>query len=102
MGAIENTPVKQPGNVVLPKGVRSAGDLKQGDLVLLELTAGGRLVLRLAEVEPATEPEEYTPERKAEFLLSNAVSDADYLAAREEVRQLGLEPDQVPHYRHGR
>jgi hypothetical protein len=36
--------------------------------------------------------ETYTNERKAEFLLNNAVDDADYLKARKEVRKLGLDP----------
>ena len=39
----------------------------------------------------------YTPERKAEFLLSNAVDEADYQWAREEVRKMGLDPDKIPH-----
>ena len=45
------------------------------------------------------EVEVYTPERKAEFLLSNAVDAADYAAAREEVRKLGLDPDSISHHR---
>lgn len=43
--------------------------------------------------------EMYTPERKAGFLLSNAVSADDYAWAREEVRKLGLDPDKIPHQR---
>jgi hypothetical protein len=43
--------------------------------------------------------ERYTPERKAEFLLSNAVDEADYRKARKEVRKLGLDPDSIPHRR---
>ena len=39
----------------------------------------------------------YTPERKAEFLLSNAVDEKDYQAALEEVRRLGLDPSKIPH-----
>ena len=38
-------------------------------------------------------------ERKAEFLLSNAIDDADYRKARKEVRKLGLDPDSIPHLR---
>ena len=41
--------------------------------------------------------EEYTPERKAEFLLSNAVDAKDYAAACREVRKLGLDPARVRH-----
>ena len=43
--------------------------------------------------------EVYTPERKAEFLLSTATTDADYQSARKEVRKLGINPDSVPHRR---
>ena len=43
--------------------------------------------------------ERYTPERKAEFLLSNAVGNADYRKAREEVRKMGFDPDSIPHRR---
>jgi len=43
--------------------------------------------------------ERYSPERKAEFLLNNAVDEADYGEARKEVRKLGLDPDSIPHLR---
>ena len=43
--------------------------------------------------------EAYSKERKAEFLLSNAVDEQDYAWARHEVLRLGLDPDQVPHER---
>ncbi len=41
--------------------------------------------------------EAYDKRRKAEFLLNNASSRADYRAAREEVRRMGLDPDAIPH-----
>ncbi len=53
-------------------------------------------MIRPAVVVPV---EQYTPERKAEFLLSNAVGPADYRRARKEVQKLGLDPDSIPHYR---
>lgn len=39
----------------------------------------------------------YTAERRAEFLLSNAVDAADYRSARAEVKKLGLNPSTIPH-----
>lgn len=39
----------------------------------------------------------YTPERRAEFLLSNAVNSKDYEKAKEEVRKMGLDPEKIPH-----
>jgi hypothetical protein len=43
--------------------------------------------------------ENYSPERKAEFLLNNAVDEADYRSARKAVRKMGLNPDSIPHAR---
>lgn len=50
-------------------------------------------------VRTSVTSEIYDNERKAEFLLNNAVDEADYHDAREEVRKLGLDPDSVPHLR---
>jgi hypothetical protein len=41
--------------------------------------------------------ERYTPERRAEFLLSTAVDAEDYTRAVEVVRQVGLNPATIPH-----
>jgi hypothetical protein len=41
--------------------------------------------------------ERYSLVRKAEFLLNNAATKAEYEIARREVRALGLDPDAVPH-----
>lgn len=38
-------------------------------------------------------------ERRAEFLLSNAVDPEDYGRAVAEVRELGADPDDIPHHR---
>jgi glyoxylase I family protein len=45
----------------------------------------------------ATPVEVYTPKRKAEFLLSNAVDAKDYARAVRAVRKMGLDPAAVPH-----
>jgi hypothetical protein len=41
--------------------------------------------------------EVYTPKRKAEFLLSNAVDAADYIWARQQVKAMGINLDQILH-----
>jgi len=41
--------------------------------------------------------ERYTAARKAEFLLNNAATNAEYQVARREVQALGLDPDAIPH-----
>ena len=45
------------------------------------------------------EVETYTDARIAEFLLSNAVDDSDYEAACDEVRAMGLAPDNITHFK---
>jgi AbrB family looped-hinge helix DNA binding protein len=102
MSNVEMPTVRTEGSIVLPSGIRSALDLKAGDNVLIELKDGGSVMLRLAQVVAPPSPEEYTPERKAEFLLSNAVSESDYQAAQEAVRRIGLDPTTIPHYRRPR
>ena len=54
------------------------------------------ILIRPAVIVPV---ERYTPERKAEFLLSNAVDENDYRKARGTVRKLGFDPDKVRHRR---
>jgi hypothetical protein len=51
------------------------------------------------DTQETIDVEPYTPERKAEFILSSAIGERDYLAARETVRLLGLDPDRIEHYR---
>jgi hypothetical protein len=43
--------------------------------------------------------EVYGDERKAEFLLSNAIDAEDYRRAQEEVRRMGLDPTEIEHER---
>ena len=43
--------------------------------------------------------ESYTPERRAEFLLSGSVDEEDYARAKEEVRKMRLDPDAISHRR---
>ena len=47
------------------------------------------VLLRPAAVVPV---EIYTPQRKAEFLLANAVSASDRKKVQDEVQKLGLDP----------
>ena len=44
----------------------------------------------------------YTPERKAEFLLNNAITPDDYATAVNQVREMGLDPEKVPHRKTGK
>ena len=72
---------------------RSDATRGPGSLVVAEATDDGVLI------HPAvTVPVEvYSPQRKAEFLLSKAVDVEDYDWAVTEVRRMGLDPEEVPH-----
>jgi len=52
-----------------------------------------------SSVPPAvTIPKEvWSPERKAAFLLGNAVDLEGYEWARREARRMGIDPDRIPH-----
>jgi AbrB family looped-hinge helix DNA binding protein len=91
----ETAKVGKRGTIVVPVGLRQRFGLEEGDLVLVEERDDG-ILIRPAMALPV---ERYTPERRAEFLLSNAVDDDDYEAAVEEVRRLGLDPATVSHVR---
>lgn len=86
--------IGQSGIVPLPLAMCQELGIGTGSVVMLE-TQDGAIVIRPVSAEF----ESYTPERKAEFLLSNALDAADYVAACNEVRKLGLDPERVPHHR---
>lgn len=91
---VETSKVGKRGAVVIPAALRRRFGIEEGTLVIVEEREEGVLI-RPAVVMPV---EVYTPERRAEFLLSNAVDAEDYARAREEVRHLGVDPDAIPHY----
>lgn len=68
---------------------------QRGRLVVAEERPDG-ILIRPAVALPV---EIYTPERKAEFLLSNAVDAEDYLTAVAEVKKMGLEPAKIRHHK---
>ena len=68
---------------------------KEGSSVLFEDGPTG-VVIRPAVTVPV---EVWSQERKAGFILENAVDRDDYERARAEVRRMGLDPDQIPHER---
>ena len=80
------------GTLVIPSLLRKRFGLEDGSLIIAEEREDG-ILLRRAQATPV---EVYTPERIAEFLLNNAVDEADYQRAREEVKKLGLDPDVIP------
>lgn len=87
--------VGKRGAIVVPAKLRKRYGFEEGTLVTAEPRDEGVLI-RPAVVVPV---ERYTPERRAEFLLSNALTEQDYRRARKEVKRLGLDPDSIPHRR---
>jgi len=89
------TRVGKRGTVVIPAALRRRFGIEEGSLIIAEGREEG-ILLRPALAIPL---ESYTAERKAEFLLSNAVDGEDYARAEEEVRKMGLDPVTIPHRR---
>src|SRR5215218_2062829 len=84
------------GAVVIPAALRRRFGIEEGSLLIAEGREEG-IFLSFVLAVPL---ESYSPERKAEFLLSNAVDGEDYARAEEEeVRKLGLDPATIPHRR---
>ncbi len=87
------TKIGKRGAVVIPAGLRRKYGFEEGSLVVAEAREEG-VLLRPAVTLPL---ERYTPERKAEFLLNNAVTLGDYAWALEEVKKMGIDPKTIPH-----
>ena len=85
------------GVLTVPVELRDRIGLVEGSILVLELREEG-ILLRPAITTPV-KPEVYSARRKAEFLLNNAIDDADYAAARREVEAMGLDPDDIEHDR---
>src|SRR5438270_9082445 len=94
-GEMESAKVGKRGAIIVPAKLRKRYGIEEGTLVTAEPLEDGVLI-RPAVVFPV---ERYSPERKAEFLLSSATNEKDYERARKEVKRLGLDPDTIPHRR---
>lgn len=94
MSSAVPTTLGSDGLVAIPQSIWQQAGIKGGSGIVVE-ARDQEIVIRAAA--PAVEA--YTAERKAELLLSNAMDEADYQAARAEVIKLGLNPDQILHMR---
>jgi AbrB family looped-hinge helix DNA binding protein len=92
---VETSRVGKRGAVVIPAGLRRRFGIEEGALVIAEEREDG-ILIRPAVALPV---ETYSPERVAEFLLSNAIDEKDYANAVARVRAMGLDPDTIPHTR---
>jgi len=93
MATQEITRIGKRGTIVIPAALRRRFALDEGATVIIEAGENG-VSVRPAVAMPV---EIYTPERKAEFFLNNAVTKADYRWALKEVRRMGLDPDKIGH-----
>ena len=89
------TKVGRRGAIVIPAELRRQFGFEEGSLVIAESTDEGVLI-RPAIALPI---EQYTPTRRAEFLLSNAIDIEDYASIVKEVRAMGLDPEAIVHYK---
>lgn len=90
----DSSKVGKRGTIVLPAKMRRRYGINEGTMVIAEEAPPYGILIRPAAVVPL---EIYTPERKAEFLLTNATDANDYRRAQKEVRRLGLDPAKVRH-----
>ena len=94
MAVKESSRIGKRGTLVIPARLRRKFGIEEGSEVIAEETPDG-ILIRPAVTIPV---EVYSLERKAEFLLSNAVDPKDYERAVAEVRELGVDPDDIPHH----
>ena len=94
MAVSESSRIGKRGTLVIPAKLRRIFGIEEGSEVIAEETPEG-ILIRPAITLPL---EIYGPERKAEFLLSNAVDDEDYRRALSVVREMGLDPAKIPHH----
>lgn len=80
------------GTLVLPVELRKRFGITDGSILNIEATADG------IEVRPAVayDVEIYTPERRAELLLNNAMTREEWDEIAAEVRADGLDPQKIP------
>jgi AbrB family looped-hinge helix DNA binding protein len=92
MSTLETVSVGKAGDVAIPLSLRQLTGIEVGSTVMLEARDGEIVIRPISD-----DVEVYSPERIAEFLLSNAVDAADYARACEQVRELGLNPEKILH-----
>lgn len=81
------------GTVVIPATIRQSYRFEEGTMIIAETLPEGVLLKPMV----ALPVELYSDERKAEFLLNNAVSEEDYASAVKQIKKMGLSPEAIPH-----
>ena len=91
----ETIKVGKRGSIVIPAALRHQYGFTEGTHILVQPTEQGVFLQPVISLPV----EVYAPERKAEFMLNNAVTSEDYATAVEQVRKMGLDPESIPHVR---
>jgi len=92
---VDITKIGKRGTVVIPATLRKKYGFEEGSQLIVEALPDG-VFLRPVVTLPV---EIYTPERKAEFVLNNAITPEEYVLAVKKVRNMGLDPETIPHKR---
>ena len=92
---MDSTLVKlnKKGGITIPAEIRESLSLYTGSHLLIKIE-GTTIIIKPAITLPT---EEYSLQRKAEFLLNNAVGREDYARIVKEVRKMGFDPDTIEH-----
>ncbi len=90
---VDVTKIGKKGTVVIPAPLRKKYGFNEGSQLIVEALPDG-VFLRPVVTLPV---EIYTPERKAEFILNNTITPEDYALAVKKVRNMGLDPETIPH-----
>jgi len=90
---VDITKIGKRGTVVIPAPLRKKYGFEEGSQLIVEALPDG-VFLRPVVTLPV---EIYTPERKAEFILNNAITPEEYALAVKKVRNMGLDPEMIPH-----
>jgi len=81
------------GTIVIPANIRRSYRFEEGSLIIAVTRPDGVLLRPMV----ALPVEIYSDERKAEFLLNNAITPKDYASAVKKVSKMGLLPEKIPH-----
>ena len=90
---VDITKIGKRGTVVIPAPLRKKYGFEEGSQLIVEALPDG-VFLRPVVTLPV---EIYTPERKAEFILNNTITPEEYALAVKKVRDMGLDPETIPH-----
>ncbi|HIJ57201.1 MAG TPA: AbrB/MazE/SpoVT family DNA-binding domain-containing protein [Deltaproteobacteria bacterium] len=91
--SVETTKIGKRGTIVIPAELRNKYGFTEGSNLVIESLPEG-VLLRPVITLPI---EIYTSERKAEFLLNNAITPEEYAMAVKKVREMGLDSEKIPH-----